>query len=94
MHFSLLVCEQCGLYKCFGYFSFVFLKIKHLLNKVTSRKLKTRSLEILSTSLLISTSTFLMASEIVFKASNSVHKLFKVLTYGLYTFQGLADRTC
>lgn len=76
-----------------GIFFFVFLKIKHLLNKSVS-KLKTLSLEILNTSLLVPTLTFLMSSEIMFKASNSVHKLFKVLTCGLYTFQGLVDRTC
>lgn len=73
---------------------FVFLKIKRLLNKVATSKLKTLSLEILNTSLLVPALTFLMTSEIMFKASNSVHKLFKVLTYGLYTFQVLVDRTC
>lgn len=77
-----------------GIFFFVFLKIKYLLNRVTASKLKTLSLEFLNTSLLVLTLTFLMTSEIIFKASNSVHKLLQVLAYGLYIFQGLVDRTC
>lgn len=68
---------------------FVFLKIKHVLNKVnkvTASKQRKFDLEILNTSLLVPNLTFLMTSEIMFQASNSIHKLFKVLTYGLYTF--------